>query len=119
MLQSIAENYDQTKQLLDAVNEKRGDDVFVAAFTAVQDKETGALSSYAVWGQGVKSLLPRADKVVFGVGNPLGKATYVDAPWERVRAVVGELMKPVPGYPERWRVDAFPSREQLAALGKA
>jgi hypothetical protein len=38
------------------------------------------------------------------------------ARWDQVRAVVGDLMKPVGIYPERYYVESFPTEEQLVAL---
>jgi hypothetical protein len=37
--------------------------------------------------------------------------------WARARTIVGDLMTPVGMYPERFRVDQFPTPEQLEALG--
>ena len=37
--------------------------------------------------------------------------------WEKVVEVVGDLMEAVDIYPPRFRVRAFPSEEQLAAMG--
>ena len=37
--------------------------------------------------------------------------------WERAQEVVGDLMQPLGMYPERHKVEAFPSDEQLDAMG--
>ena len=39
------------------------------------------------------------------------------AAWEKVVEVVGHLMTPQGMYPERFRVETFPTAEQLAAMG--
>ena len=41
----------------------------------------------------------------------------VMAPWEKVVEIAGDLMTPMGIYPERYRVEGFPSAEQLAAMG--
>jgi hypothetical protein len=47
-----------------------------------------------------------------------GGEVVATAPWERVAAVVGGLLRPAGLYPERHLVEGFPSGEQLAALGR-
>ena len=39
------------------------------------------------------------------------------APWEKVVEAAGDLMTPMDMYPERYRVEEFPSAEQLEAMG--
>ena len=36
--------------------------------------------------------------------------------WDRVVETVGDRMQPMDYYPERYRVEHFPSEEQLAAM---
>lgn len=48
-------------------------------------------------------------------GNPI--VAFAD--WARVQDVVGDLMKPVGLYPQRFRVEQFPTGEQLKAIGFA
>ncbi len=37
--------------------------------------------------------------------------------WDKVAEFVGDLMTPMGMYPERYRVDGFPTADQLAAVG--
>jgi hypothetical protein len=101
--------------MLDRIYEKKGMDLFVASYSGVK-KDDGDIYSYAVWSNGVKTLLPKAEWVMFFRGK--GDLPAV-ARWEKVEEVVGHLMKATDYYPERVQVEEFPSEKELAALGKA
>jgi hypothetical protein len=62
--QSFGQAYTEQKDLLDRLHEKSGVDVSVASYGGTQDKN-GQVRSYAVWTQGVVSLLPQTDLVGF------------------------------------------------------
>ena len=71
------------------------------------------MSSYAVWSEGVATLLPRADRVAFVRRDKvLGMI-----PWERTLEAFGHLMTPLGLYPERWKVDDFPGDAALRSPG--
>lgn len=106
-------DYAEQKSLLEAWCEKTGNDLFVAGYIATRNNKTGAYNSYCAWTEGIPTLLPFAEEVAFAAGdNLLGRA-----PWDHVRQVVAHLMIPTDMYPERFRVEDFPSRDQLAAIG--
>jgi hypothetical protein len=106
-----------TKELLNALHEKTGEDVFVAAYMAAKDDETGRIRSYSVWSMGVDTLLPKTDVIhFFDPDRPEGEKIAGSGPWERVVEVVGGLMEEVDTYPERYRVRSYPTGEQLAAI---
>jgi hypothetical protein len=80
----------------------------------------GPPTSFTVWTDGITSLLPRTDKVSFIQGDSIrGDKIVAFADWARVQDVVGDLMKPVGLYPQRFRVEQFPTGEQLKAIGFA
>jgi uncharacterized protein YtpQ (UPF0354 family) len=112
-LRSKGQDYAEQKELLDKLHEKTGENVFVPSFSVMQHKDTGERVNYCVWTAGAVSLLPRTERVIFG-GEGL---EAVMAPWEKVAAVIGDLMTPTDMYPERFRVETFPTAEQLAAMG--
>lgn len=113
-VQTLGQAYNDVKKMLEDYHEQIGDDVFVATYTAVEDKSSSEVSSYCVWTQGCQALLPRTDKVAF-VRQDDDNPVLVD--WCAVEADLGGLMIPVEGmYPERFRVEEFPSEAQLAAL---
>jgi len=74
---------------------------------------TGHQLSYCVWTKDRVSLLPKTERIVLG-GE--GQAPIM-APWEEVVEIVGDMLTPMGIYPERYRVDAFPTAAQLAAMG--
>lgn len=114
-LLSYASDCAEQKSLLDTLHQKKDMDLFVATFNATERQDTGELSSYAVWSEGVPTLLPRADRVAFVRRDEvLGMA-----PWSRVLEACGGLMAPQGLYPERWRVDAFPGESTVRSLLRA
>lgn len=114
---SLWRDYDEQKRLLDDLHEKRGTDVHVATFAAHEDRVTHELSTVAVWSEGVEALLPRAEKIGFTAGDPEDPSVLGTAPWKRVREVCGDLMELTNYWPDRWRVDQFPTQQQLDAIG--
>lgn len=117
-LQSQAQDYGEQKELLDQLHAKTEKDVFVASFSAIQNKETGALLSYCVWADGVSALLPQAEQVFFmrmaedGEGSVAARGG-----WEQVCEVVGSRMKQTADYPPRFLVESFPTAEELQTIG--
>jgi hypothetical protein len=116
-VRSLSRDYDEQQQLLNALHEKTGEDVFVASYSALQNRETGRLHSYCVWSEDVDSLLPQTDRVYFVRQTASEKAEMIcGADWEKVCEVVGGLMTPRSVYPERYFVKEFPTKEQLEEL---
>ena len=111
--QSLGQDYAEQKELLDKLHEKTGEDVFVPSFSVMEHKHTGQQVNYCIWTAGAISLLPRTERVIFG-GE--GQETVM-APWEKVVEVVGHLMTPTGMYPERYRVEDFPTAAELATMG--
>lgn len=109
----LIQEYGEQQQLLNQVHEKGGIDVFVATYNAVQ-KDDGTIYSYGTWGNGFESLLPKTDWITFVRDDGDVPA---NAPWSKVQEIVGHLLSPTDHYPERFHVKAFPSDEELAALG--
>lgn len=112
-VRSMVGEYEEQKPLLEKRCEARQDDVFVASYTATQHKETGEITTYCVWSKGISSLLPKTDLIGF-VANSELLGDLV--PWGRVEQIAGDLLLPQGMYPERYRVDGFPTDRQLAKL---
>jgi hypothetical protein len=73
--------------------------------------------SFAVWTEGIETLLPRTERVMFfrpGAVNPIAAA----APWHKMEKIVGHLLTDTDLYPRRYLVSEFPSDEELTQLGK-
>jgi hypothetical protein len=113
-LMTLVVDYQDQEPLLNKLKERRGIDVFVASFTAVQ-KPNGDKISYCVWGNGVDSLLPMAQNVIFI--REAGSPPAAIGSWERVREVVGSLMEQTEYWPPRFRVREFPDDAALEAIG--
>ena len=115
-LRFLSELYGDQKELLDVLNEQRGVDIFVASFSAIKKDDTEQILSYCVWSRGVPSLLPKTQFVVFVDDSGVIAA----GEWHHVADVVQPLMfKDESFYPTRFKVDDFPSAEQLSAIGIA
>jgi hypothetical protein len=114
-----AQDYNEQQELLEQYHSQSEKDLFVASYSVLQHKETGAIRSYTVWGDCVKSLLPRAEMVFFMHVNEQGGGGVVgNADWEHVCEVVGHRMQPTDDYPPRFLVESFPTEDELQRLGK-
>ncbi len=113
-IQTYGQEYNEQMEILNKLHEIKGEDIFVASYSAMEHKETGKLSSCCVWSKNVLTLLPRTDAVAFIQEN----AKPIIAEWDRVIETVGNLMEPLDMYPPRWKVSEYPTDEQLALIGK-
>jgi len=104
-------DYAEQKQLLDQLHAQSGDEVVVASYAPMQNRNTGRPFCLTFWVDGFVNLLPRADSIV------LKSATEVIvAPWRAMTAVVGHRLASTDHYPVRYRAEAFPSAAELAQL---
>ncbi len=118
-VQSETQDYAEQKELLDASHARQEKNIFVATHSVLQHKETGEICSYTFWGDGLESLLPRAEIVFFMRANEEGPGgVLANAYWDRVCDVVGHRMKPTDDYPPRYFADTFPDEDELQRLGK-
>jgi len=118
-IRSLISDYGEQAEALKSLYEKTGEDIFVASFSAVQKKDWAEVFSYCVWSEGLDSLLPKTDKVLFFRASGQDEGDIVaEASWERVQQVAGDMMAKTDLYPERYRVKSFPTDQQLAALGR-
>lgn len=93
-------------------------DVDELAFAANVSELGGAdvpPGTYAVWSQGVETILPLTNYVVLRRTEPTEEMTLVR--FADAIALAGDLLVPVPAtYPPRLRTQGFPSPETFAAL---
>jgi hypothetical protein len=115
-LECLGTNYNSQKDLINALHEKEGTDIFVASFSSMENKEKGALRSYSSWAAGVDTLLPRTDAIAFCQGKPGQKPDITLTSWSSAERIVGNLLRPVDLFPPRFRVTEFPSSQQIADL---
>lgn len=113
----LLEDYQSQKQMLDKLNDQARLDLFVASYTLVQSEATGRIHSYGVWTDQVDTLLPEVDKVALvRYHEESGEPDMRVVDWAELRAHIKELHHSVPGYPARYRLQSFPSRELLDRL---
>lgn len=113
-------DYQRQKELLEKKHQRNGEDIFVATYNAIQDEE-GNVHSYTTWSQGIPTLLPKADYVVFMAAGADGLPSHMAAaaPWDKVVDLAEELMAPEGCYPQRHRVEKFPQPQVIEQLGIA
>jgi hypothetical protein len=86
-----------------------GDQVFVA--NSILAEKDGVITSAATWID-APCIIPETDRVMFFRNQ---EENWLVA-WDDVVSAVGGLMEPTDFYPRRYRVERFPTAEQLAAL---
>jgi hypothetical protein len=114
---AMNDEYGSQKELLDALHEKIGTDVFVASFVAYQDQE-GRLHTMSTITEDVPTLLPKSDEITFVRMTP-APGVVCAAPWDAVAQILGERLVPAGMYPERYFVDYFPSAEEFSQISSA
>ncbi|MFN3791865.1 hypothetical protein [Massilia sp.] len=111
-------DYAAQAEMLEALHEKNGTDMFVASYKVMREEASGAEYSFCVWTEGVDTLLPRTERVVLSShGGDGGSDELLMFPWDALHAACGHLIEPVPqAWPPRYRVTAFPDLEPLRPL---
>ncbi len=118
-LRSFGQQYAEQKELLEKLHGRKGEEVYVAEFSAAQNSITGELHSYCVWSEGVDTLLPKTDQIYFF--RPANRQnndeqTLAHCRWDEVQRIAGAMLELDDIYPERYRVRTFPSEQQLQIL---
>lgn len=113
--------YGENKELLDQLKQVNEQDLYIARFNAVQNTDSGKISTYSVWSDGVEALLPRTDFIGFARYSTDPDDDEVTslglAPFEQVTALLGEETIRTDGrYPERFHVKRFPTTEEMQSL---
>lgn len=119
-VQSLGQEYAEQKALLDELHDRKNQKLSVATYNLMQEKASGHVSSYSLWIEGIDTLLPRSERIIFirpDESEPAGQiAAYAD--WNRVLDACGDQLEPTDQYPARYRTRGFPSTEVLESLGK-
>jgi hypothetical protein len=113
--ESLAQDYEHQKAVLEELHEKTGNDVYVATYSRLRKKDSEKISSYATWTNGVDTLLPVTDIIIFVKPGATQEAPVETAgiPWDVAMTSVGALMTQTNHVPQRWRVQAFPNADQF------
>jgi hypothetical protein len=113
-IEEAHQRYAQQKALLDAGHQQAGTDIFVASYQVMR-LEGGRLKSYAVWGQGLDTLMPRVEQLML---MPAVGTRVIVAPWDVAWSLVGKYLSVTDFHPVRFRAREFPSETELAALAE-
>ena len=111
---TLGNDYGTQKELFDKQHTKQEEDIFVATYTVATNEKTGEVMTYSVWVAGITSWIPETDVIAF-CRAPDERPRMCS--WDRVVAVVGDLMQPLDVYPERFCVSEFPTEKQFAEIG--
>jgi hypothetical protein len=113
-LRNTSGSYASQKQLLDALHDDAGIDVFVATYQLMQ-RGNEPPSSYSVWGDGVDTLLPVPELIAFAYKE--GDATrHVLVAWAHAEPIVRDLLEVTEHQPTLLRVRGFPDAATLGRL---
>jgi hypothetical protein len=113
----LARVYQEQTELMRRFHDRDGVELFAARYSGMRREEDDDYSSYCVWSKGVVALLPATEEVHFFDNDQPEDAKVVGrADWDLVRLHCGELMIPTDWALPRFRVEAFPTPEQLEAL---
>ena len=105
------------KEVLDALHEEREEDVFVGRYLVFEGADAPLPRSLSVWTKGVRSYLPRTEKVILlvpGEGPGAKPKASVEVPFEAIR----DRLTPVPEHrPERFETTGeFPTDGELRSF---
>jgi uncharacterized protein YtpQ (UPF0354 family) len=116
-MMTLAFDYEQQKDLL---QKQVGENVFAASFSVREDTELDRWWSYSVWIEGLPTLLPVTDTVIFQ-SERFGDDKDIIGPWDwaEVERVAGSLIKiREEVQPPRVFLDAFPTDQMFQELLK-
>ncbi len=114
---TLAPDYRYQKELLDRLYKKVGTDIFVANYQVYKHEETGRVISMCVWTRDSVSLLPETTNISFFDDRlPENEGVVGPVEWDRAISVVGDLMNKQNLSPPRYKVDQFPTPEQLKKM---
>jgi hypothetical protein len=102
------------KEALDSALQARSEDIFVAKCSVLENRQTGAYETMAVLSKDVDTIFPAVDCLMFFEveGKPVRRAQ-----WSAVRRAMDAQMGSLEGLPERCRVRAYPTAEQMVGMG--
>lgn len=110
---TIAREYEHQEQLLNRYYKANDKDVFVAPIVFYQNGSGGRFKTAAPCPAGWVSEIPRAD-IIAVLSN---KENVIGVTWEKFVEIAGDsLQKQEDLYPERFRIERFPTKGQLESL---
>jgi hypothetical protein len=113
---NLAGTYKDQQTALEAHHEKVGEDVFVATFDLRQrGDDIAGIYSWCVWTEGVLTLLPKADAIIFGKGEGKHRESLI-VQWEQAIQICGHYQQQIDEDPPRFRVATFPNAVEWQKL---
>jgi len=107
-------DYDQQKKSLEEIHKRNNVDVFVAPCQLLQRKDE-SLFTRALWTNGVDTLLPVTENLVFFVD--MKSKEMIEVPWSKAFPIVSPLLEKSPDLvPIRYRAKSFPDAGLLQTL---
>ena len=106
---SLAHSYRDQKAALEKLHQRDGIELFVASFALRDEEDPQEPRSFCVWTDGVDSLLPKTDHLIFNRGAGGLHPERLAVPWPVLERLCGQYLEPTPDTPIRYRARAFPS----------
>jgi hypothetical protein len=117
--QSLSYAYRDQKTALDKLFARERTELFVATFALRDTDDPAQLQSYAVLTEGVDTLLPQADHVIFNRGVGGLHPERLAVPWATLQSQFGQYLEGPVESPVRYRVRHFPTAGEWRALEAA
>ncbi|HET7435563.1 MAG TPA: hypothetical protein VFN10_12720 [Thermoanaerobaculia bacterium] len=114
-IQQTKGEYDEQKELLNAVHAKEDDPPFVASFSGTRAPDA-TVTSFCSWTEGIAQLLPKTDSIGFVRVHGTDAKMLGFARWDDVAKLDGLSLKETGDYPPRFIASGFPTDAQLRAL---
>ncbi|HEV7986273.1 MAG TPA: hypothetical protein VGP20_08895 [Steroidobacteraceae bacterium] len=117
---SLSYAYRDQKSALDKLHERTGIDLFVASFALRDSNENPEhVHSYCVWTEGVDSLLPKTDHLIFNRDAGGLHPVRLAVPWQTFERVCGHYLESTTETPARYRARRFPNEADWTAVKSA
>jgi hypothetical protein len=113
---SLAHSYREQKAALDRLHESTGLELFTASFALRDEEDPSRLRSYCVWTEGVDSLLPKTDYLIFNRGAGGLHPERLAIPWPMLEQLCGQYLEMTSETPIRFRARQFPTQDEWAAV---
>jgi hypothetical protein len=115
---AFADMYKRQKELLESFHERTQQEVFAATCVVLKDPGTDELFSFGTWTEGVDTLLPESDYIVFVQPSKPENEQTTRCRFSRALQVVPHLLQDTGLYPQRYLVRGFPSEKEMRELSR-
>ena len=117
-MEYLAGIYTMQKELLDAQHDHLLGNMTSGSYRIMQNQDD-RLVSYTTITKGQRTLMPKADFVVFVEQTQMGREKILArGNWQRVMEIAGQHFHKTDHFPERYALQDFPTAEQLRLIGE-